>query len=108
MLKEAPRGFSWVPKYAIEETAPRDVYRKRKSCRPSPSDRAARETMTGVQEDRISPFSADEKEQDCRGMDMLTAAKRQKHPIHLTDIKFSLTLLCSRYSDKLVFIFNSN
>jgi len=74
-LKEAPRGFSWVPKNAIEETAPKYVYRKRKSCRPSPSESCSGK-MTGVQEDRISPFSADEKEQVCHGMDMLTAAKR--------------------------------
>ncbi|RHN70702.1 putative Zinc finger FYVE domain-containing protein [Medicago truncatula] len=46
----AERGskrFSWAPKH---------VYWKRKSSRLSPSDRVAWETMTGIQEDCISPF----------------------------------------------------
>lgn len=46
----------------MEKNAPKDVYRKRKSSGLSPSDRVAWETMTGIQEDHISSFSADGQE----------------------------------------------
>ncbi|WJX41875.1 hypothetical protein P8452_29169 [Trifolium repens] len=62
LQKEARRAFSWAPKNAVEKNAPKDVYRKRKISGLSPSDRVAWETMTGIQEDRISSFSADGQE----------------------------------------------
>ncbi|XP_073225030.1 uncharacterized protein [Cicer arietinum] len=62
LQKEARRAFSWAPKNAVEKNAPKDVYRKRKSSGLSLSDRVAWETMTGIQEDRISSFSADGQE----------------------------------------------
>lgn len=46
----------------MDKNAPKDVYRKRKSSGLSPSDRGAWEAMTGIQEDRISSFSADGQE----------------------------------------------
>ncbi|KAL5074247.1 hypothetical protein RYX36_013231 [Vicia faba] len=62
LQKEARRAFSWAPKNAVEKNAPKDVYRKRKNSGLSPSDRVAWETMTGIQEDHISSFSADGQE----------------------------------------------
>jgi zinc finger FYVE domain-containing protein 26 len=62
LQKEARRAFSWAPKNAVEKNAPKDVYRKRKSSGLSPSDRVAWETMTGIQEDHISSFTADGQE----------------------------------------------
>ncbi|XP_054798123.1 uncharacterized protein LOC129303101 isoform X2 [Prosopis cineraria] len=59
LQKEARRAFSWAPRNTVEKNAPKDVYRKRKSSGLSPSDRITWEAMTGIQEDRISPFSAD-------------------------------------------------
>ncbi|CAL0305695.1 unnamed protein product [Lupinus luteus] len=60
--KEARRAFSWAPKVTVDKSAPKDVYRKRKSSGLSPSDRVAWEAMTGIQEDRISSFSTDGQE----------------------------------------------
>lgn len=62
LQKEARRAFSWAPKNTVDKNAPKDVYRKRKSSGLSPSDRGAWEAMTGIQEDRISSFSADGQE----------------------------------------------
>ncbi|RHN70815.1 hypothetical protein MtrunA17_Chr3g0139591 [Medicago truncatula] len=62
--------------------------------------------MTGVQEDRISPFSADEKEQVCRGISskkksvvewICLQPLKDESIRFISDIKFSLTLLCSRH-----------
>ncbi|MED6212503.1 hypothetical protein PIB30_083940, partial [Stylosanthes scabra] len=50
LQKEARRAFSWAPKNTMEKSAPKDVYRKRKSSGLSPSDRVAWEAMTGIQE----------------------------------------------------------
>ncbi|MED6195197.1 hypothetical protein PIB30_035809, partial [Stylosanthes scabra] len=50
LQKEARRAFSWAPKNTVEKSAPKDVYRKRKSSGLSPSDRVAWEAMTGIQE----------------------------------------------------------
>ncbi|KAI4316248.1 hypothetical protein L6164_024246 [Bauhinia variegata] len=62
LQKEAKRAFSWAPKIPVEKSAPKDAYRKRKNSGLSSSDKAAWEAMTGIQEDRISSFSADGQE----------------------------------------------
>lgn len=62
LQKEARRAFSWAPRNTGDKTAPKDVYRKRKSSGLSPSERVAWETMAGIQEDRVSSFSADGQE----------------------------------------------
>lgn len=62
LQKEARKAFSWAPKNTVDKNAPKDVYRKRKSSGLSPSDKVAWETMTGIQEDRISSFSTDGQE----------------------------------------------
>lgn len=62
MQKEARRAFSWTPRNTGEKAAPKDVYRKRKNSGLSPSERVAWEAMTGIQEDRVSSFSADGQE----------------------------------------------
>ncbi|KAL1300935.1 hypothetical protein HN51_045559 [Arachis hypogaea] len=62
LQKEARRAFSWAPKNTVDKSAPKDVYRKRKSSGLSPSDRVAWEAMTGIQEDRISSFSTEGQE----------------------------------------------
>jgi hypothetical protein len=43
-------------KNVVGETAPKDVYRKRKISGLSPFDRVAWETMTGIQENCVSSF----------------------------------------------------
>lgn len=62
LQKEARRAFSWTPRNTGEKAAPKDVYRKRKNSGLSPSERVAWEAMTGIQEDRVSTFSADGQE----------------------------------------------
>ncbi|RVW53979.1 hypothetical protein CK203_072976 [Vitis vinifera] len=62
LQKEARRAFSWTPRNTGEKAAPKDVYRKRKNSGLSPSERVAWEAMTGIQEDRVSSFSADGQE----------------------------------------------
>ncbi|KAF5743274.1 Zinc finger FYVE domain-containing protein 26 isoform 3 [Tripterygium wilfordii] len=62
LQKEARRAFSWAPRNTGDKTAPKDVYRKRKSSGLSPSERVTWEAMAGIQEDRISSFSADGQE----------------------------------------------
>ncbi|PIA65102.1 hypothetical protein AQUCO_00100529v1 [Aquilegia coerulea] len=60
--KEARRAFSWTARDTGSKTAPKEVYRKRKSSGLTPSDRVAWEAMTGIQEDHVSVFSEDGQE----------------------------------------------
>lgn len=62
MQKEARRAFSWTPRNSGDRTAPKDVYGKRKSSGLPQSERVAWEAMTGIQEDRVSLYSADGQE----------------------------------------------
>ncbi|KAH7574212.1 hypothetical protein JRO89_XS03G0265900 [Xanthoceras sorbifolium] len=59
LQKEARRAFSWAPRNTGDKSAPKDVYRKRKSSGLSASERVAWEAMAGIQEDRVSSFSGD-------------------------------------------------
>lgn len=60
--KEARRAFSWAPRNTGDKTAPKDVYRKRKSSGLSPTDRVAWEAMAGIHEDRASSYATDGQE----------------------------------------------
>ncbi|KAL0553274.1 hypothetical protein IC582_007163 [Cucumis melo] len=61
--KEARRAFSWAPRNNTgEKTAPKELYRKRKSSGLAPSERVAWEAMTGIQEDGVSSFPMDGQE----------------------------------------------
>ncbi|KAL5975523.1 hypothetical protein ACLOJK_019847 [Asimina triloba] len=60
--KEARRAFSWAPRDTGNKIAPKEVYRKRKSSGLTPSERVAWEAMAGIQEDRVSLYSADGQE----------------------------------------------
>uniref|UniRef100_A0A2P2L9N6 Uncharacterized protein LOC105638290 n=1 Tax=Rhizophora mucronata TaxID=61149 RepID=A0A2P2L9N6_RHIMU len=60
--KEARRAFSWAPRNTGESSAPKDVYRKRKSSGLPLSERVAWEAMAGIQEDRVTLLSADGQE----------------------------------------------
>lgn len=60
--KEARRAFSWAPRNTGEKTAPKELYRKRKSSGLGPSERVAWEAMTGIQEDRVSSYPIDGQE----------------------------------------------
>ncbi|KAJ4837974.1 hypothetical protein Tsubulata_031787 [Turnera subulata] len=62
LQREARRAFSWAPRNNGEKSAPKDVYRKRKSSGLPSSERVAWEAMAGIQEDRISTHSADGQE----------------------------------------------
>ncbi|XP_057959328.1 uncharacterized protein LOC131151883 [Malania oleifera] len=62
LQREARRAFSWAPRNTGDKTAPKDVYRKRKSSGLTPSERVAWEAMTGIQEDRASSYTADGQE----------------------------------------------
>ncbi|KAM7277130.1 hypothetical protein ACFE04_018996 [Oxalis oulophora] len=62
LQKEARRAFSWAPRTGGDKAAPKDIQRKRKSSGLTPSERVAWEAMTGIQEDRVSLFSADGQE----------------------------------------------
>lgn len=62
LQKEARRAFSWAPRNTGDKNAPKDVYRKRKSSGLTPSERVAWEAMAGIQEDRVSAYSADGQE----------------------------------------------
>lgn len=57
--KEARRAFSWTSRDSGSKTASKDVHRKRKSSGLVQSDRAPREAMAGIQEERATVFSAD-------------------------------------------------
>jgi len=60
LQKEAQIDFSRAAKNVIEETVPKDIYKKRKNSGLNPSDRVAWETIIAIQQDYISSFSADE------------------------------------------------
>lgn len=62
LQKEARRAFSWTPRNSGDKSAPKDTYRKRKTSGFMQSERVAWEAMTGIQEDRVSSFSADGQE----------------------------------------------
>ncbi|KAJ0091655.1 hypothetical protein Patl1_12852 [Pistacia atlantica] len=62
LQKEARRAFSWAPRNTGDKATPKDVYRKRKSSGLTASDRVAWEAMAGIQEDRVSSYSADGQE----------------------------------------------
>lgn len=65
LQKEARRAFSWThPRNAGDnsKSAPKEVYRKRKSSGLTPSDRVAWAAMTGIQEDSVSSYSVDRQE----------------------------------------------
>eukprot|EP00268_Persea_americana_P011356 TRINITY_DN1480_c0_g2_i5.p1 TRINITY_DN1480_c0_g2~~TRINITY_DN1480_c0_g2_i5.p1 ORF type:complete len:2512 (+),score=535.90 TRINITY_DN1480_c0_g2_i5:141-7676(+) len=62
LQKEARRAFSWAPRDTGSKIAPKEVYRKRKSSGLTPSERVAWEEMAGIQEDRVSVYSADGQE----------------------------------------------
>lgn len=59
LQKEARRAFSWTPRNTADKSAPKDVYRKRKSSGLSATDRVAWEAMAGIQEDRASSYFGD-------------------------------------------------
>ncbi|KAK3212905.1 hypothetical protein Dsin_017611 [Dipteronia sinensis] len=59
LQKEARRAFSWAPRNIEDKSAPKDVYRKRKSSGLSASERVAWEAMAGIQEDHVSSYSGD-------------------------------------------------
>ncbi|XP_042498960.1 uncharacterized protein LOC122077177 [Macadamia integrifolia] len=62
LQKEARRAFSWTGRDTGNKTAPKEVYKKRKSSGLTPSERVAWEAMAGIQEDRSSIYSADGQE----------------------------------------------
>lgn len=62
LQKEARRAFSWTPRNTIDKTAPKDVYRKRKTSGLPQSERVAWEAMTGIQEEGASLHSTDGQE----------------------------------------------
>lgn len=62
LQKEARRAFSWTPRNAGDKGAPKDNQRKRKSSGLTQSEKVAWEAMTGIQEDRVSLFTADGQE----------------------------------------------
>ncbi|CAI9784832.1 unnamed protein product [Fraxinus pennsylvanica] len=62
LQKEARRAFSWTARNTGDKNAPKDSYRKRKSSGLTQSDKAAWEAMAGIQEDRVSLFTADGQE----------------------------------------------
>ncbi|KAI3468258.1 hypothetical protein Pfo_024921 [Paulownia fortunei] len=62
LQKEARRAFSWTPRNTGEKGAPKDSHRKRKSPGLTQSEKVAWEAMTGIQEDRVSVFTADGQE----------------------------------------------
>ncbi|KAK4420008.1 hypothetical protein Salat_2413700 [Sesamum alatum] len=62
LQKEARRAFSWTPRNTGDKGAPKDSQRKRKSSGLTQSEKVAWEAMTGIQEDRVSVFTADGQE----------------------------------------------
>jgi len=96
-----------------DETARKDVYRKRKGYKLSPSGKVTWETtMTGTQEDHISSFSAYGQEQlpfiSIVVEWMVAGGPLNDESIcssHKYESSLALTVHCSTYSNKLVFIF---
>lgn len=62
LQKEARRAFSWAPRNMGDKGATKDSHRKRKSSGLTQSEKVALEAMTGIQEDRVSVFTADGQE----------------------------------------------
>ncbi|KAG9459296.1 hypothetical protein H6P81_003804 [Aristolochia fimbriata] len=62
LQREARRAFSWAPRDTGNKIAPKEAYRKRKSSGLTPSEKVAWEAMTGIQEERVSVYSADGQE----------------------------------------------
>lgn len=62
LQKEARRAFSWTPRNAGDKGALKDSQRKRKSPGVIQSEKVALEAMAGIQEDRVSVFTADGQE----------------------------------------------
>ncbi|KAL0330775.1 UNVERIFIED_CONTAM: hypothetical protein Sangu_1623000 [Sesamum angustifolium] len=62
LQKEARRAFSWAPRNTGDKGAPKDSQRKRKSSGLTQTEKVAWEAMTGIQEDRVSVFTADGQE----------------------------------------------
>lgn len=63
LQKEARRAFSsWTPRNAGDKGASKDTHRKRKIPGVTQSEKASLEAMTGIQEDRVSVFTADGQE----------------------------------------------
>ncbi|XP_057799458.1 uncharacterized protein LOC131015200 [Salvia miltiorrhiza] len=62
LQKEARRAFSWTPRNAGDKGAVKDSQRKRKSPGVAQSEKVALEAMAGIQEDRVSVFTADGQE----------------------------------------------
>ncbi|KAK6927422.1 hypothetical protein RJ641_006013 [Dillenia turbinata] len=63
LQKEARRALSWTtPRSTGEKSAPKEVFRKRKSSGLPSSERVAWEAMAGIQEDHVSSYSADGQE----------------------------------------------
>lgn len=63
LQKEARRAFSsWTPRNAGDKGASKDTHRKRKTPGVTQSEKASLEAMTGIQEDRVSVFTADGQE----------------------------------------------
>ncbi|KAK1298842.1 Glucan endo-1,3-beta-glucosidase 12 [Acorus calamus] len=59
LQKVARRAFSWAPRDSGSKSAPKEVYRKRKSSGFAPTERVDRESMSGIQEDRVSIYSTE-------------------------------------------------
>ncbi|KAK1298984.1 hypothetical protein QJS10_CPB14g00978 [Acorus calamus] len=62
LQKVARRAFSWAPRDSGSKSAPKEVYRKRKSSGFAPTERVDRESMSGIQEDRVSVYSTEGQE----------------------------------------------
>ncbi|KAL0323863.1 UNVERIFIED_CONTAM: hypothetical protein Scaly_2353400, partial [Sesamum calycinum] len=62
LQKRARRAFSWTPRNTGDKGAPKDSQRKRKSSGLTQTEKVAWEAMTGIQEDRVSVFTADGQE----------------------------------------------
>ncbi|KAK1299184.1 hypothetical protein QJS10_CPB14g01000 [Acorus calamus] len=62
LQKVARRAFSWAPRDSGSKSAPKEVYRKRKSSGFAPTERVDRESMSGIQEDRVFVYSTEGQE----------------------------------------------
>ncbi|XP_042002823.1 uncharacterized protein LOC121752018 isoform X2 [Salvia splendens] len=62
LQKEARRAFSWTPRNAGDKGALKDSQRKRKNPGVAQSEKVTLEAMSGIQEDRVSVFTADGQE----------------------------------------------
>ncbi|KAK1290264.1 hypothetical protein QJS10_CPB18g00647 [Acorus calamus] len=62
LQKVARRAFSWAPRDSGSKSTPKEVYRKRKSSGFAPTERVDRESMSGIQEDRVSVYSTEGQE----------------------------------------------